>query len=171
MRSSRTWHEAWDAWGLWPAEIVNQPSLRKFVIDLFLSGNGAVIFSNAFVEWAAAEALRRARPRTIIARFGMRSKPKPFTSIAVFENQHKISSVPDVDDPENSAIDAVILARYVWLNACRYPEQDQTLCVCVAEHGDSAYVIPPAGKSLALGSDQSIAPEELYSLLESQFLS
>jgi hypothetical protein len=163
--------EAWDAWGLWPAEIVNQPSLRKFVIDLFLSGNGAVIFSNAFVEWAAAEALRRARPRTIIARFGMRSKPKPFTSIAVFENQHKISSVPDVDDPENSAIDAVILARYVWLSACRYPEQDQTLCVCVAEHGDSAYVIPPAGKSLGLGSDHSIAPEELYHLLETQFLS
>jgi len=163
--------EAWDAWGLWPAEIVNQPSLRKFVIDLFLSGNGAVIFSNAFVEWAATEALRRARPRTIIARFGMRSKPKPFTSIAVFENQHKISSVPDVDDPENSAIDAVILARYVWLSACRYPEQDQTLCVCVAEHGDSAYVIPPAGKSLGLGSDHSIAPEELYHLLETQFLS
>jgi hypothetical protein len=163
--------EAWDAWGLWPAEIANQPRLRKFVIDLFLSGNGAVIFSNAFVQWAAAEAIRRARPRTIVARFGMRSKPKPFTSIAIFENQQRISSLPDVDDPENSAIDAVILARYVWLTACRYPEQEQTLCLCVAEQGDSAYVIPPVGKSLGLGSEHPIAPEELYRLLEAQFLS
>jgi hypothetical protein len=163
--------EAWDAWGLWPAEVANQPGLRKFVIDLFLSGNGAVIFSNAFVEWAAAEALRRARPRTLVARFGMRSKPKPFTSIAIFENQQRISSLPEVDDPENSAIDAAILARYVWLNACRYPEQEQTLCLCVAEHGDSAFVIPPAGKSLGLGSEHPRTPEELYRFLEAQFLS
>ncbi len=163
--------EAWDAWELWPTEVANQPRLRKFVIDLFLSGNGAVIFSNAFVEWAAAEAIRRARPRTIVARFGMRTKPKLFTSIAIFENQQRISSQPDVDDPENSAIDAAILARYVWLSACRYPEQEQTLCLCVAEHGDSAYVIPPAGKSLGLGSGHPIAPEELYRWLEARFLS
>ncbi len=162
---------SWDAWGLWPAEVANQPRLRKFVIDLFLSGNGALIFSNAFVEWAASEALRRARPHTIVARFGMRSKPKPFTSIAVFENQQRISSLPDVDDPENSAIDAVILARYVWLSACRYPEQEQTLCLCVAEHGDSAYAIPPAGKSLGWSPQHPVTPEELYSWLEAQFLS
>ena len=47
----------------WPAEYAGQPRLRKFVIDLFLSGNGALIFSNAFVEWAVSEAIRRARPR------------------------------------------------------------------------------------------------------------
>jgi len=45
-----------------------------------------------------------------VARFGMRSKPKPFTSIAIFENQQRVSSLPDVVDPANSAIDAVILA-------------------------------------------------------------
>ncbi|HUD15438.1 MAG TPA: hypothetical protein VMQ56_17430 [Terracidiphilus sp.] len=164
-------HESWDAWGLWPGEVSSQPRLRRFVIDLFLSGNGAVIFSNAFVEWAASEALRRARPRTIVARFGMRSKPKPFTSIAVFENQQRISSLPDVDDPENSAIDAMILARYVWLSAGRYTEQEQTLCLCVAEHGDSAYVIPPAGKSLGWSPERPIAPEELDHWIEAQFIS
>jgi hypothetical protein len=163
--------ESWDGWGLWPLEIANQPRLRKFVIDLFLSGNGALIFSNAFVEWAVSEALRRARPRTIVARFGMRSKPKPFTSIAVFENQQKISSLPDVDDPENSAVDAVILARYAWLAASRYPEHEQTLCLCVSEHLDSGYVILPAGKRLGWSPDHSMAPEELYSWLGAQFLS
>ena len=156
--------EAWDGWGLWPAEVASRPRLRKFVIDLFISGNGAVIFSNSFVEWAAAEALRRARPRTVVARFGMRSKPKPFTSIAIFENQQRISSLPDVDDPENSAIDAVILARYVWLTACRYPEQEQTFCLCVAEHGDSAFLIPPAGTSVGWNAEYPVAPEEIMPL-------
>jgi len=163
--------ESWDGWGLWPVEIANQPRLRKFVIDLFLSGNGALIFSNAFVEWAVAEALRRARPRAIVARFGMRSKPKPFTSIAIFENQQRISSLPDVDDPENSAVDAAILARYAWLASSRYPEQQQTLCICVSEHCDSAYLILPAGKSLGWSPEHSIASEELYGRLMTQFFS
>jgi hypothetical protein len=152
-------------------EVANQPRLRRFVIELFLSGNGAVIFSNAFVEWAAAEALRRARPRAIVARFGMRSKPKPFTSIAVFENQQRVSSLPDLDDPENSAIDAVILARYVWLAASRYPEAEKTICLCVSEHLNSAYVVLPAGKSPAWSPERSVAPEELCSWLGTQLLS
>jgi hypothetical protein len=162
---------SWDGWGLWPAEIVNQPRLRNFVIDLYLSGNGSFNFSSAFVEWTASEALRRARPRTIVARFGMRSKPKPFTSIAIFENQQKVSSLPDVDDPENSAIDAVILARYAWLAASRYLEQDRTLCLCVSEHLDSAYAVLPAGKGLGWSPDHPVAPEELYGWLGTQFLS
>jgi hypothetical protein len=163
--------ESWNGWGLWPAEVASQPRLRKFVIDLFLSGNGAVIFPSAFVEWAACEVMRRARPRVIVARFGMRSKPKPFTGIAIFENQQRISSLPDVDDPENSAIDAAILARYVWLAVSRYPEKEKTICLCVSEHTDSAYAILPQGKSLEWPPDHSIAPEELYTWLGAQFLS
>jgi hypothetical protein len=163
--------EAWNGWGLWPAEIASQPRMKRFVIDLFLSGNGAVIFSNSFVQWASSEALRRARPRMVVARFGMRSKPKPFTGIAIFENQQRVSTLPDVDDPENSAIDAVILARYAWLATSRYPEQAQTICLCVAEHLDSAYVILPAGKRLGWSPERSIAPEELYSWLGTQLLS
>jgi hypothetical protein len=142
--------------------------MRRFVIDLFLSGNGAFIFSNAFVEWGVAEALRRARPRTMVARFGMRSKPKPFTSIAVFENQQRISSLPDVDDPENSAIDAMILARYAWLSASRYPEHGQTICLCVSEHLNSAYLILPPGKSLAWSEGRALAPEEIYDWITTQ---
>lgn len=161
--------EAWNGWELWPSEVDSQPRLKRFLIDLILSGNGVLIFSNSFVEWTAAEVLRRARPRTIVARFGMRIKPKPFTSIAIFENQQKVSTVPDVDDPENSAIDAAILARYTWLAAARYPEQDHTICLCVAEHLDSAYVILPEGRSLGWNPDRAVTPEELYGWLGTQF--
>jgi hypothetical protein len=100
----------------------------------------------------------------------MRSKPKPFTSIAIFENQQRVSTLPDVDDPENSAIDAAILARYVWLAASRYPEQEHTLCLCVSEHLNSAYMILPPGRSLGWSPERPVAPEELYSFLGAQFL-
>jgi hypothetical protein len=48
----------WDAW--WPSSLHGQTRLRSFVVKLFLSGNGTVIFSNAFVQWACSEALHRA---------------------------------------------------------------------------------------------------------------
>jgi hypothetical protein len=159
--------ENWDRW--WPAEYAGQPRLCNFIIDLFLSGNGAIIFSNAFVEWAASEVLRRARPRGVVARFGMRSKPKLFTGIAIFENQQTISPIPDVDDPQGSAIDAVILARYIWEAALRYPEGEQTFGLCVAEHNHSAYMIPPAGKDFSWSAQRSMTPEEVYSWVRAQF--
>ncbi len=151
----------------WPAEFADQPRLRSFVIDLFLSGNGALIFSNAFVEWAASEALRRARPRVLIARFGLRSKPKPFTSIAIFENQQRISALPDVDDPEGSAIDALILARYVWSAAARYPEGEQTCGLCIAESSNSAWLISPTDRPSTWKTGQAVTPEELTAVLRS----
>jgi hypothetical protein len=159
-------HKSWE--GLWPQELGGQPNLQRFIIDIFLGGNGALIFPNSFVEWAASEAIRRARPRVVIARFGMRIKPKPFTSIAIFENQQKVSSVPDADDPEGSAIDAAILARYVWLAASRYPEVERTYCVCVAESANSAYVITPAGADNPWGAQDSIQSEELCKWIGTQ---
>jgi len=162
-------HEDWERF--WPGELAGQARLRNFVVDLFLSGNGALIFSNAFVEWAASEALRRARPRVLVARFGQRSKPKPFTGIAIFENQQRISALPDVDDPEGSATDALILARYVWLAASRYPEHERTFCLCVAESCNSAYLIAPKDHYPEWSSAVSVSIEELHQWLQAQLLS
>ncbi len=134
----------WSAW--WPRELAADRRLRSFVTELFLSGNGAMIFANSFVQWAAAEAIRRAQPRLVVARFGMRSKPKPFTSIAVFENQQKISAMQDEDDLQGSATDALMLARYVWLSALRHAWRDDTYCVCVAESMRSIYLIAPVAR-------------------------
>ncbi len=146
---------------LWPAMLAGQERLRNFVVDLFFSGNGALIFSNAFVEWAASEALRRARPRVMVCRFGMRSKLKPFTSIAVFENQQTISALRDEDDPRGSAVDALILARYVWLAAMRYPEGEQTSLVCVVESRRSVYLITPENRRPEWWHDRATSPEKI----------
>jgi hypothetical protein len=127
-----------------PPEVAADPAVREFLRALFLSGNGAVIFGNSFVEWAASEAFRRARPSFLAAQFGVRSKPKPFTGVAVFDNPDQINPLPAVDDLPGSAVDAQMLALYVWLAASRYDEyQRATVCVCVAEKLSQAYVVAP----------------------------
>jgi hypothetical protein len=103
-----------------------------------------VIFCNSFVEWAASEAFRRARPSFLAARFGVRAKPKPFTGVAVFDNPDQVNPLPAVDDLQGSAVDAQMLALYVWLAATRYEEyRHSTVCVCIAESLSQAYVIAP----------------------------
>jgi hypothetical protein len=127
-----------------PAEVASDPAIREFVRALYLSGNGAVIFGNSFVQWAASEAFRRARPSFLAAQFGVRSKPKPFTGVAVFDNPDQVNPLPAVDDLPGSALDAQMLALYVWLAAYRYQEyQHSTVCVCVAESLSQAYVVAP----------------------------
>jgi hypothetical protein len=132
-----------------PPEVASEPAVREFLRSLFLTGNGAVIFGNSFVEWAASEAFRRARPTFLAAQFGIRSKPKPFTGVAVFDNPDQINPLPAVDDLPGSAVDAQMLALYVWLGASRLQEyQRQTACVCLAESLSQAYVVAPPEFSL-----------------------
>lgn len=127
-----------------PQEVAAQPAVREFVRSLYLSGNGAVIFGNSFVEWGASEALRRARPALLAARFDLRARPKPFTGVAVFEDPDRVNPLPPVPDVAGSALDAQLLALYVWLSATRFPEYSHgTVCVCLAESIAEAYVIAP----------------------------
>jgi hypothetical protein len=74
----------------------------------------------------------------------VRSKPKPFTGVAVFDNPDQVNPLPAVDDLPGSAVDAQMLALYVWLAAYRYQEyQRSTVCVCLAESISQAYVVAP----------------------------
>jgi hypothetical protein len=150
-----------------PAEVAASPAVREFVRSVYLSGNGAVIFGNSFVEWAASEALRRARPRFLAARFSVRSKPKPFTGVAVFENPDKVNPIPAVDDNPGSAVDAEILASYIWLSAIRYEEYRQsTVCVCVAGSIAEAYLVAPPEFALS-DATEPIPIEALAHALQS----
>jgi hypothetical protein len=127
-----------------PEEVAGEPAIREFLRSLYLSGNGALLLGNSFVEWASSEALRRARPSFLVAQFGVRNKPKPFTGVLVFENPEKLNPLPPIPDLEGSAIDAEMLSLYVWLAAIRYEEyQRSTVCVCLAESLSEAYVVAP----------------------------
>jgi hypothetical protein len=127
-----------------PPEMAQQPVVQEFVRSVFLSGNGALLFGSAFVEWAASEGFRRARPAVLVAYYGIRNKPKPFTSVAIFENQNKASPLPDVEELAGSALDAQVMMYYTWLAAIRYPEYQQAACLCLAVDRPQAYwVVPP----------------------------
>ena len=127
-----------------PPEVEASSAVREFVRTLFLSGNGAVIFGNSFVQWGASEAFRRARPFLFVAQFGVRDRPKAFTGVAVFDNPDKVNPTPAVEDLPGSATDAEMLSLYVWLAAMRYSEyQSHTVCVCIAESIGQAYIVAP----------------------------
>jgi hypothetical protein len=119
--------------------------LSSFIRDLFLSGNGALLFGNAFVEWGASEAMRRAQPQLVICSFGIRHKMKPFSSVAVFEDQGRANPAPEQDDAPSSLIDAQILAEYVYLATSRLPSYTgQTLGVFAIEDSNAVQVLGPS---------------------------
>jgi hypothetical protein len=104
---------------LLPQPLAERPRIREFVRNLMLSGNGSLVFPSSFVQWGAAETLRRAQPQVLIALFGMRQKLKPFSSTVLFEDQHRNNPAADADDPAGTLVDAQILAEYVYLAALR----------------------------------------------------
>ena len=148
-----------------PPEVAAEPVIQDFLRSLYLSGNGALIFANSFVEWCASEAFRRARPSFLVVQFGVRSKPKPFTSVVVFENPDQVNPLPAVDDLPGSALDAQLLALYVWLAASRYDEyRRNTVCLCLAESLSEAYIVGPP--EFALGHQtEPIALDRLRAAL------
>jgi hypothetical protein len=143
-----------------PPEVSADPAVQEFVRSLYLTGNGAVIFGNSFVEWGASEAFRRARPSFLAAKFGVRARPKPFTGVAVFDNPDRVNPAPSVDDLAGSAADAEMLALYIWLAALRYDEyQHSTVCICLAESISQAYIVAPPEFTATLNVDAASLPQ------------
>ncbi len=129
--------------------IAASPRLREFVRSLLLSGNGALVFSNSFVEWGASEAFRRAQPQALITVFGVRPKLKPYSSVVLFEDQSRSNPAPDEDDPAGSLVDALMLSEYVHLAAQRFaPRPDRTLTLMAASELDRLLALCPAKTAL-----------------------
>ena len=105
-----------------------------FVRDVLLAGNGTLITNNTFVEWSAVQALRRAQPRVLVTRFGVRDKLRPFSSMILFSQPRASDRNPIVQDPVGSFIDVEQLSYYVWLNAEKNPAyRKKTLYLFLAE--------------------------------------
>jgi hypothetical protein len=113
-----------------PTEVV-----QTFVRDVLLTGNGTLFVNNTFVEWAAAQALRRAQPRVLVARYGVRDRLKPFSSLLLFSQPRTSDVIPLVEDPVGSFIDVEQLAYYVWVHAEKSAAyRNRTLYLFLAEN-------------------------------------
>ena len=133
--------------------------VQAFVRDLFLTGNGTLFVNNTFVEWAAVQAIRRAEPRLLVARYGVRDKMKPFSSLLLFSQPRASDQIPLIEDPVGSFIDVEQLSHYVWLNAEKSPAYRQrTLHLLLAEGIDDMLAIRSGGAAIpAAGNDAGSA--------------
>lgn len=129
--------------------------LNRFQLSLLTEGSGTQVFATTFVQWAAREALRRAQPLTVFARFTPRQRDRQMNELLA-ENQHK----PELD-PQGSLIDADLGAYYTWLNQQRLPGDDKSAFLVWFEDHDEAVAIAPS-----LGKGQrSDAPVDLADLV------
>jgi len=124
-----------------------------FVRDVLLTGNGTLLMNNTFVEWAAVQALRRAQPRILVTRFGVRDRLKPFSSMVLFSQPRASDRIPAAADPDGSFIDVEQLSYYVWLNAEKNPAyRNKTLYLFLAED---------INEMLAIRSDLPVTPRRI----------
>jgi hypothetical protein len=127
-------------------------ALQAFVRDTFLTGNGTLFVNNTFVEWASVQALRRVQPRLLVARYGVRDKMKPFSSLLLFSQPRATDQIPDIEDPFGSFIDVEQLSYYVWLNAGKSAAYRQrTLHLLLADGVDQMLAVR-AGEAPAAAS-------------------
>lgn len=130
---------------LQPAEL-----MQRFARDVFLTGNGTLFVNNTFVEWASVQALRRARPRLLVTRYGVRDRLKPFSSLLLFSQPRETDRIPLIEDPVGSFIDVEQLSYYVWLNAEKSPAyRGKTLYLFLAEGLDEMLAIRSDGRPIA----------------------
>ena len=118
-----------------PGVLLNPTDVvQAFVRDVLLTGNGTLFVNNTFVEWAAAQALRRAQPRMLVARYGVRDRLKPFSSLLLFSQPRTSDVIPLIEDPVGSFIDVEQLAYYVWVHAEKSAAyRNRTLYLFLAE--------------------------------------
>jgi hypothetical protein len=130
--------------------------LDRFQVSLLTRGSGTQIFSTTFVQWTAREALRRAQPDTLLARFTPRQRQRPMNELL----QGQPNGVEL--DPHGSLADADMGAYYIWLDQQRLANADQSSFLVWFEGHSQAIGIGP---SLPRGT-QSDSHADLGQLLQ-----
>lgn len=140
------------------------PVLAEFVRAVLLNGNGTLLINNTFVEWAALQAVRRARPTLCFISFGIRNKLKPFSSLLIFEDQDKASPVETQGDMLGTYVDLEIFYQYIWQEFEKYAEyRRNTAYLFLAEGEDEMLVIAPADFPLLAARD-AVKPERVAAI-------
>jgi hypothetical protein len=118
------------------------PVLSHFSVRVLTEGSGTQIYSTTFVQWAAREALRRAKPITLLARFAPRQSEE--SADEQLQGIQKKASL----DPAGSLVDADMGAFYTWINLQRLSGADEAMFLAWFEgHGQAVAIAP----SLAAG--------------------
>ncbi len=125
-----------------PSDLGMQPNTSSEVLDhfkvgLFTEGSGTQIYSTTFVQWTAREALRRAKPLTLVARFTPRQRDAPMNELLNGSFKHTL-------DPAGSLVDADMGAWYTWIDLQRLPGADSSSFLVWFENGSEAVAVGPS---------------------------
>lgn len=112
--------------------------LSRFQVSVLTEGSGTQLFSTTFVQWSAREALRRAQPVTLLARFAPRQREQSMKELLAGVEQQ---SIPD---PEGSLIDADMAAFYTWINLQRLSGAERSAFLVWFENHNQALAISPS---------------------------
>jgi hypothetical protein len=124
-------------------------ALSHFQLSLFTESSGTQIYSTTFVQWAAREALRRAQPLTLLARFAPRQREANMQELLT-----EAKRSPSLD-PAGSLIDADMGAYYTWLNQQRLSGSEQSRFVAWFENHNEAVVIAPGFQKNTVNAAQT----------------
>jgi hypothetical protein len=125
------------------------PVLAEFTRSVLLSGNGTLLINNTFAEWAAVNAVRRARPSMTLLAFGIRNKLKPFSNLLIYADQEAANPVPTQMDMLGSYVDLEVFYQYVWQEFDKYAEyRRNTVFLFTGESMDEMLVISPSDFTL-----------------------
>lgn len=117
-------------------DATRDPILSRFQLSVLTEGSGTQVFATTFVQWTAREALRRAQPLTLFARFSPRQRERPMNELLA-ESQR----TPDLD-PDGSLIDGDLGAYYTWINQQRLSGAEES--AFLVWHQDQVLVIAPS---------------------------
>jgi hypothetical protein len=129
--------------------------LNHFQVSLLTEGSGTQIFSTTFVQWAAREALRRAQPVTLLARFTPRQRERSMNELIASSGQ-RLSL-----DPDGSLIDGDMGAYLTWLNLGRLSGAERSAFLVWWEDHREAVAIGP---TMPRGTESN-SPIDLAQLL------
>ena len=130
--------------------------LANFNLKVLTENSGTQVFATTFVQLAAREALRRAQPLTLLARFAPRQRQRAMNELLSAEEK-------DIAlDPEGSLIDAEMGAYYMWLNQQRLAGANSSSFLAWFENHTEAVLISPA---VPAGTESS-NPMDLHRLVE-----
>ncbi len=137
------------------SEAAGDTVLNHFQVSVLTEGSGTQIFSTTFVQWTTREALRRAQPVTLLARFAPRQRERSMDEMIALPQQK-----PTLD-PEGSLIDADMGAYLTWLNQQRLSGAERSSFLVWWEGQREALAIGPT----LPGSTESSSPLDMRQLL------
>lgn len=112
--------------------------LDHFQMKILAEGSGSQIFSTTFTQWTTREALRRAEPLTVLARYAPRQRQRPMNELLAGD-----ASSSQLD-PEGSLVDSDMAAYYHYLNQQRLSGAVKSSLLVWFEGQRQAIAIGPA---------------------------